>query len=58
MSNLTPCKDCPKRHPLCHDQCETYRRWKEERAKEATYTQQKNEDGVIHRRDFDKEFWM
>lgn len=58
MSNLTPCKDCPKRHPLCHDQCETYRRWKEERAKEAAYTRQKNEDGVIHRRDFDKEFWM
>lgn len=53
-----PCKDCPKRHLLCHDQCEAYRNWKEEKAKEAAYTKQKKEDGVIHRRDFDKEFWM
>lgn len=54
----TPCKDWPKRHPLCHDRCEAYRRWKEEKAKEVAYTKQKKEDGVIHRRDFDKEFWM
>lgn len=53
-----PCRDCLKRHPLCHDQCEAYRRWKEEKAKEVAYTKQKKEDGVIHRRDFDKEFWM
>lgn len=53
-----PYKDCPKRHLLCHDQCEAYRCWKEEKAKEAAYTKQKKEDGVIHRRDFDKEFWM
>ena len=52
-----PCRDCLKRHPLCHDQCEAYRRWKEEKAKEVAYTKQKKEDGVIHRRDFDKEFW-
>ena len=58
MESRAPCKDCPKRHPLCHDQCEAYRRWKEERAKEAAYTRQKKEDGVIHKRDFDKEFWM
>lgn len=35
-----PCKDCPKRRPLCHDRCETYRRWKEEKAKETAYTKQ------------------
>ena len=58
MESRAPCKDGPKRHPLCHDQCEAYRRWKGERAKEAAYTRQKKEDGVIHRRDFDKEFWM
>ena len=22
-----PCKDCPDRHPACHDQCEKYRKW-------------------------------
>ena len=53
-----PCKNCPKRHPLCRDRCEAYRRWKEEKAKEAAYTKRKKEDGVIHRRDFDTEFWM
>lgn len=53
-----PCKDCPKRRPLCHDRCETYRRWKEEKAKETAYTKQKREDAVIYRKDFDKEFWM
>lgn len=52
MSNLTPCKDCPKRHPLCHDRCETYRSWKEERAKEAAYTRQKKR----RRRDTQKGF--
>ena len=58
MNHKTPCKNCPERHPLCHDKCETYRNWKEEKAKEAAYTKRKKEDGVIHRRDFDKEFWM
>nr|DAL29972.1 MAG TPA_asm: hypothetical protein [Caudoviricetes sp.] len=53
-----PCKDCLKRHPLCHDRCETYRHWKEEKAKETAYTKQKREDAVIYRKDFDKEFWM
>lgn len=53
-----PCKDCPKRRPLCHDRCETYRRWKEEKAKETAHTKQKREDAVIYRKDFDKEFWM
>lgn len=53
-----PCRDCPKRHPLCNDRCETYRRWKEEKAKETAYTKQKREDAVIYRKDFDKEFWM
>ena len=30
MSNPAPCKDCPNRHPACHDQCEKYLAWKAE----------------------------
>lgn len=30
MSNPAPCKDCPNRHPACHDQCEKYLAWKVE----------------------------
>ena len=29
-----PCvKDCPDRHPGCHDNCEPYQIWKAERVK-------------------------
>ena len=23
----TPCKDCPSRHPNCHDRCEKFQEW-------------------------------
>ena len=58
MNHKTPCKDCPERHPLCRDQCETYWHWKVEKAREAACNRQKNEEITIHKRDFDKEFWM
>ena len=50
--------DCPDRHEACHDTCAKYLAWKQELAKQSAYTRQKNEAGVIHRRDFDAEFWM
>ena len=24
-----PCKDCPERHPACHDRCERYIEWRD-----------------------------
>lgn len=24
MQKITVCKDCPDRHPACHDRCEKY----------------------------------
>ncbi len=27
----SPCKDCERRHPGCHSECEDYRKMKEER---------------------------
>ena len=36
MMILEPCKDCPDRHPICHDSCPRYaeykRQLKEQRA--------------------------
>lgn len=26
-----PCKDCPNRHEVCHDSCERYQAFKQER---------------------------
>ena len=29
---MTPCKDCPERHPVCHDTCPKYAEFKRQRA--------------------------
>lgn len=34
----TPCKDCPTRHPVCHDSCPKYAEYKRQRGAEAAYT--------------------
>lgn len=31
--NLSPCKDCEKRHPHCHSECEEYAAYREDRDK-------------------------
>ena len=28
MKILNPCKDCPDRHPICHDSCPKYAEYK------------------------------
>lgn len=28
---ITPCKDCPDRHPICHDSCPKYAEFKRQR---------------------------
>lgn len=46
MTNPT-CKDCPDRHPICHDSCPKYAEYKRQLKAER-----------ISRNDFDKEGWM
>ena len=31
---VSPCKGCADRSPGCHDRCDKYRAWKDERQKE------------------------
>ena len=26
---MSPCKDCPDRHPACHGSCEKYKEWRD-----------------------------
>lgn len=54
----TPCKGCENRHLYCHALCEKYKEWKQEKAKERSYTREKKEETRISRNDFDKEFWL
>lgn len=35
---ITPCKDCPARHPACHDSCLKYAEFKRRRGAETAYT--------------------
>ena len=28
MKEISPCKDCSERHPICHGSCEKYQEWK------------------------------
>lgn len=37
---MTPCKDCPTRHPVCHDTCPKYAEFKHQRGAEAAYTRE------------------
>lgn len=42
---MTPCKDCPARHPVCHDTCPKYAEFKRQRGAEAAYTRQEPSGG-------------
>lgn len=49
--NSQPCKDCPIRHPACHDNCEKYTEYKRQRAEELDYTRRMTDRGVVYRYD-------
>ena len=45
MQKITVCKDCPDRHPACHDRCEKYQEAKRkvQEEKEKLLTAMKND---------------
>lgn len=45
---MTPCKDCPTRHPVCHDTCPKYAEFKRQRAADLAYTKQMTDRGVVY----------
>lgn len=57
MINLT-CKDCPDRHPICHDSCPKYAEYKRQLKAQRIYTNWNHAAERISRNDFDKEGWM
>lgn len=57
MINLT-CKDCPDRHPICHDSCPKYAEYKRQLKAQRIYTNGNHAAERISRNDFDKEGWM
>lgn len=57
MTNPT-CKDCPDRHPICHDSCPKYAEYKRQLEAQRIYTSAHHEAERISRNDFDKEGWM
>ena len=57
MINLT-CKDCPDRHPICHDSCPKYAEYKRQLKAQRIYTSGNHAAERISRNDFDKEGWM
>lgn len=48
MEKANPCRDCPDRHPACHDHCERYTAWRAERAAEADYTKRMLDSGKVY----------
>lgn len=48
---MTPCKDCPTRHPVCHDTCPKYAEFKRQHIAELAYTKQMTDRGVVYRYD-------
>lgn len=38
MIILEPCKDCPDRHPICHDSCPKYAEYKRQLKAQRIYT--------------------
>lgn len=44
MKVASPCKDCPNRHPACHDSCNMYKTYKADLFKEKSvlYVQKYN----------------
>lgn len=55
---LEPCKDCPDRHPICHDSCPRYAEYKRQLKAQRIYTNGNHAAERISRNDFDKEGWM
>ena len=37
MNEISPCMDCPDRHPGCHGSCEKYMAWHERYQAQQTY---------------------
>ena len=48
---MTPCKDCPECHPVCHDTCPKYAEFKRQRAADLAYTKQMTDRGVVYHYD-------
>lgn len=44
-----PCKDCPNRHPACHDTCSKYQEAKAETKEEYKWMKQKNSSPISTR---------
>lgn len=57
MTNPT-CKDCPDRHPVCHDSCPKYAEYKRQLKAQRIYTNGNHAAERISRNDFNKEGWM
>lgn len=55
---MIPCKDCPDRHPICHDSCPKYAEYKRQLKAQRIYTNGNHATERISRNDFDKEGWM
>lgn len=47
----TLCKDCPARHPVCHDSCLKYAEFKRQRGAEAAYTREMLDTGKVYHYD-------
>lgn len=45
------CKDCPDRHPACHDHCPQFATWRKEHAKETDYNRQMTVSGRVYHYD-------
>lgn len=57
---MNPCKGCEERFPACHDVCEKYQAWKQERAKTKEKIRRFNElEGVVikHKGDLWVRMW-
>ena len=50
---MTPCKDCPTRHPVCHDSCPKYAEYKRQRGAEAAYTREMLDTGKVYHYDYE-----
>ena len=56
--NDQPCKNCPNRHPVCHDSCPKYAEYKRQLKEQRAYTKFKNASDCISKNAFNQEFWM
>lgn len=53
MKILNRCKDCPDRHPACHDHCQKFSAWRKEHAKETDYNRQMTVSGMVYHYGYD-----